>query len=192
METISVIEKKNFIKYLLNNYKFKRRECVWILNFMLEKNDILEKVRFTKDAANEKRGVIMSTDCVDEPAFRYFREDTMTTDAEKGFHDIRLNRDDILYVEFRYGDSHSCTKYASVLDSEYKPPYGSKSRQIHDTIDNLFDNVMYKQRLRILDELINKALDEKDEESFIIHSTAKNRLLGQTLEIKYETVKSRK
>jgi uncharacterized protein YpiB (UPF0302 family) len=191
MEAISVNEKKKFIKFFLNSFQVKRREVTWILNFVLDKPGVLEKVRFTKNASNENRGMIITTTCVDEPVFRYFTGDVMTTDAEKGFHDIRLNQEEPLYIEFRYKGSQNCSRYASVLTSEYKPPYGTKAREITDVIDNLLENIEYEKELEELDGLINKALDEKDKESFYLYADARNKLLGLTPTKKYETVKSK-
>ena len=89
---VSVNEKKDFIRWFLNHYQLKRRECVWILNYLMSHDQLMEKVHFVEQAQYCPRGLIMSTHCVDKVPFRFYKENVMTTDAEKSFHDIRLNR----------------------------------------------------------------------------------------------------
>lgn len=40
---ISVNEKKEFIRWFLNHYQLKRRECVWILNYLMSHDQLMEK-----------------------------------------------------------------------------------------------------------------------------------------------------
>lgn len=41
---VSVNEKKDFIRWFLNHYQLKRRECVWILNYLMSHDSLMEKV----------------------------------------------------------------------------------------------------------------------------------------------------
>ncbi|EOR23584.1 hypothetical protein A499_12046 [Niallia nealsonii AAU1] len=40
---VSVNEKKDFIRWFLNHYQLKRRECVWILNYLMSHDQLMEK-----------------------------------------------------------------------------------------------------------------------------------------------------
>lgn len=91
---VSINEKKEFIRWFLNHYQLKRRESVWILNYLMSHDQLMEKVHFVEEAHLCPRGIIMSTHCVDNVPFRFYKDNIMTTDAEKSFHDIRLNREE--------------------------------------------------------------------------------------------------
>ena len=40
----------------------------------------------------------------------------MTTDAEKSFHDIRLNRDEDIYIQLNFKSSFQNANYVAVLE----------------------------------------------------------------------------
>lgn len=63
------------------------------------------------------RGIIMSTHCVEEVPFRFYKENVMTTDAEKSFHDIRLNKQQDLFIQLNFRSAYSSPEYAAVLES---------------------------------------------------------------------------
>jgi uncharacterized protein YpiB (UPF0302 family) len=46
---ITVDEKKDFIHWFLNHYSLKRREAVWILNYLISHESILDNLHFVED-----------------------------------------------------------------------------------------------------------------------------------------------
>lgn len=165
---VSVNEKKDFIRWFLNNYQLKRRECVWILNYLMSHDQIMEKVHFVEQAGYCPRGLVMSTHCVDEVPFRFYKENIMTTDAEKSFHDIRLNRDEEIYIQLNFHGSNQSHQYAAVLEEN---PYMPKSLQISEkdrliAEKFLLSSIQNFQRKKLLDQ-IDEALDRKDEKAFL-------------------------
>jgi uncharacterized protein YpiB (UPF0302 family) len=108
MSGVTVSQKREFIKWFLNNYQLRRRESVWILNFLYSYEHLLEKVHFVENVSKTPRGLIMSTHCVNDVPLRYYKNGVMSTNAESCFHDIRLNRDEDLYVELNFKDKHNC------------------------------------------------------------------------------------
>jgi len=113
---VSVNEKKDFIRWFLNRYQLKRRESVWILNYLMSHDQLMEKVHFVEEAQFCPRGLIMSTHCTREVPFRFYKDNIMTTDAEKSFHDIRLNRDEDIYIQLNFHGSRQSHQYAAVLE----------------------------------------------------------------------------
>ncbi|MBP3041427.1 YpiB family protein [Bacillaceae bacterium Marseille-Q3522] len=166
---VSVNEKKEFIRWFLNHYQLKRRECVWILNYLMSHDQLMEKVHFVEQAKFCPRGLVMSTHCVDDVPFRFYKENVMTTDAEKSFHDIRLNRDEEIYIELHFHSSFQVHQFAAVLEEN---PYIPKNIQINDR-DRQLAEIILKQSIEKfrrdqLIRLINNALDKRDKESFLI------------------------
>ena len=64
-------------------------------------DQLMKKVHFVEIIVCS-RGLVMSTHCVDEAPFKFYKSNIMTTDAEKSFHDIRLNRDEDIYITLHF------------------------------------------------------------------------------------------
>jgi len=177
---VSVNEKKEFIRWFLNHYQLKRRECVWILNYLMSHDQLMEKVHFVENAKYCPRGLIMSTHCVDDVPFRFYKESIMTTDAEKSFHDIRLNRDEDIYIQLNFRSSNHSHQYVAVLEEN---PYMPDTIQITEQDRELADRFLQKvsvqfQRERLMKK-IDQALEQRDEKQFRILSEQLKKLLSQ-------------
>jgi uncharacterized protein YpiB (UPF0302 family) len=174
---VSVNEKKDFIRWFLNHYQLKRRECVWILNYLMSHDQLMEKVHFVEQAQYCPRGLIMSTHCVDEVPFRFYKENVMTTDAEKSFHDIRLNRDEEIYIQLNFHSSNKAHQYAAVMEEN---PFMPKTLQINEKdrliAERFLTESLEKFRREKLLELIDEALDKQDKKAFNVLTQQLNRL----------------
>ncbi|MEC1035056.1 ReoY family proteolytic degradation factor [Bacillus paralicheniformis] len=164
---VSVNEKKDFIRWFLNHYQLKRRECVWILNYLMSHDSLMEKVHFVEQAEFCPRGIIMSTHCVEEVPFRFYKENVMTTDAEKSFHDIRLNKQQDLFIQLNFRSVYNSPEYAAVLEANPHIPKdlyeNEKDKIVAEQI--LEHSISTFQRQKLLRE-IDEALDRQDKESF--------------------------
>lgn len=164
---VSVNEKKDFIRWFLNRYQLKRRESVWILNYLMSHDLLMEKVHFVEEAQCCPRGLIMSTHCTREVPFRFYKENIMTTDAEKSFHDIRLNRDEDIYIQINFRSSHLSHQYAAVLEEN---PFMQKNIHLNEKDKELAEQFLV-QSIRSFQEeklmtAIDTALDNQDEKLF--------------------------
>lgn len=213
---VTIKEKRGFIKWFLNNKQLKRRESVWILSYIMEHDNILKNIHFVTSSARlelleEKQKLIqMSCNDVDLPAFKYFKEDLLTTDAEKAFHDIRLNgNEEHTFINLQYRGVEHCDNYFMV-EEDGEIPYivlgisGSKkpkektsgtlnslqkayTDKLSTTIDNLLDNVTHEIQVKRIREDIDLALQNKDKELFLKLSNKLNNLIQP--EKLFETVK---
>lgn len=193
--SVSIADKKRFIKWFLNHYMFRRRECHWIFNYLLERHEALENVRFVDSLGGDIRGLIMNTHCTDkdEPPFQYItsngRDGILTTDAEKAFHDIRLKADEILYVELRFSNRSSCPQWYSVLEDNPHAP-ANVPVDLLLAADSLVHTLEFNYRLSRVDAMIEKALDEGDRKSFMEATALRNTMLRVKPKVMYETVRS--
>ncbi|MBS4176570.1 ReoY family proteolytic degradation factor [Lederbergia citrea] len=174
---VSVNEKKEFIRWFLNRYQLKRRESVWILNYLMSHDQLMEKVHFVEDAQCCPRGLIMSTHCTRDVPFRFYKENIMTTDAEKSFHDIRLNREEDIYIQINFRSANLSHQYAAVLEEN---PYVQKNIQLNEK-DKDYAEQFLAQSLRSFQEekllrAIDEALDNQDKISFTKLSNQLNEL----------------
>jgi uncharacterized protein YpiB (UPF0302 family) len=166
---VSVNEKKDFIRWFLNHYQLKRRECVWILNYLMSHDQLMEKVHFVEQAQYCPRGLIMSTHCIDDVPFRFYKENVMTTDAEKSFHDIRLNREEEIYIQLNFHASNKAHQYAAVQEDN---PYLPKRNHVNEKDQLLAERFLTTSIQRFQEEkllrLIDDALDKHDQNAFCI------------------------
>ncbi|WP_223702031.1 ReoY family proteolytic degradation factor [Sutcliffiella deserti] len=174
---VSVNEKKDFIRWFLGNYQLKRRECVWILNYLMSHDQLMRKVHFVEQAQYCPRGIIMSTHCVEEVPFRFYKENVMTTDAEKSFHDIRLNREEDIYIQLNFRSVYHSPQYAAVQEEN---PYMPKTIQTNEK-DRIVAERFLEQSILTFQKdklltLIDEALDRQDEEAFKILSNQLRKL----------------
>jgi uncharacterized protein YpiB (UPF0302 family) len=164
---VSVNEKKDFVKWFLNNYQLKQRECVWILNYLMSHDQLMDKVHFVEHAKYCPRGLVMSANCVKDLPFHFYKQNVMTTDAEKSFHDIRLNRDEDIYIQLNFKSSFQNANYVAVLEEN---PYLPKNIEVNEKdrllAERFLEESVYSFRKERLLKLIDEALDTHDEETF--------------------------
>lgn len=168
---VSVSEKKDFVKNFLKNYQLKQRECVWILNYLVSHDQLLSKVHFVEDAKVCPRGMVMSTTCVENVPFHFYKQNIMTTDAEKSFHDLRLNREEDIYIQLNFKDAYQYSHYVAVLETN---PYSLNVDSVNDEeklfVEKLLDESLYNFQKEFLMTQIDKALDNQNEALFKILS----------------------
>src|SRR5690606_29156714 len=159
---VSVNEKKELIRWFLNHYQLKRRESVWILNYLMSHDQLMEKVHFVEEAQYCPRGLIMSTHCVSEVPFRFYKENVMTTDAEKSFHDIRLNREEDIYIQLNFRGSHLSPHYVVVVEENpYMPKQLFITEKDRRMAEQFLENSLKEFQKEKLLDAIDQALDER-------------------------------
>lgn len=166
MEIIKTQDKKEFLRWLLHHYQLKRRECVWILNYLMSHDQLMKNVHFVDDAQYTPRGIIMSTQCTDAVPFRYYKENVVTTDAEKTFHDIRLNREDDLYIQLNFYNKSGTQHWYSILEENPYLPKHLKTneedrKEVNQFVQFLEYDFQYKKLMNKIDEtLVNGNLTD--------------------------------
>ncbi len=113
------------------------------------------------------RGIIMSTHCVEEVPFRFYKENVMTTDAEKSFHDIRLNKQQDLFIQLNFRSAYSSPEYAAVLESNpHMPKDLFENKKTMGLAEQILEHAISTfQREKLLKD-IDDALDRHDKEAF--------------------------
>jgi uncharacterized protein YpiB (UPF0302 family) len=165
MSGVTVEQKKEFLKWFLSNYHLRKRESVWILNYLMNHDQLMQKVHFVENAQYCPRGIIMSTHCVDDIPFRFYKSDVMTTDAEKCFHDIRLNRDEDIYIELNFKDKYNYEEYWEVY--EENPFDEPDTSEFEDQAAHFLDYCLYEFKVEQLKKRIDEAIDAGDKELFM-------------------------
>ncbi|BAM47384.1 ReoY family proteolytic degradation factor [Amphibacillus xylanus] len=165
--SISIQDKKTFINWFLTNYQLKKRESVWILNYLINHESLLSNVHFIREARFCPRGMIISAQCSDEVPFRFYKDHIVTTDAEKSFHDIRLNRHEPIYIQLSFKNSHQSIEYNAVLeDNPFLPDDFFITKKEKQLAKEFLNYTLFEAEKRQLLKQIDHALDNQDKKMF--------------------------
>lgn len=166
--SVSVGDKKQFVRWFLQSYKMKRRECIWILNYMLSNEKLLEKTHFVEEAHYCPRAMVMSSTESKEIPFRFYKGNLMTADAEKSFHDLRLNPEQDLYLQLNFPNKPPSPIYLSVLEENpYIPVDESMNEQDRQLAEEILSISLSSFREEMVLRQIDEALDANDKDRFI-------------------------
>jgi uncharacterized protein YpiB (UPF0302 family) len=153
----------------MNNFEHRKRENVWILDFLASKDRILENIVFTTDIRNVPRGFkIAVKDAKGSPAaFKFFKNgEVFTKDPEKGFHDIRMNLNEITYVEIFLPNRFQDLRFMEVIEPH---PYDIDvylKPEEKEMLDAFLNVTMIQGKERRLKAEIDTSLSAGDEEQF--------------------------
>lgn len=165
---VNVNDKKSFIRWFLNNYQLKKRESVWILNYLLNHDDILSNVHFVRDVKFCPRGIIMTSYCSKAVPFRFNKNHIVTTDPDKSFHDIRLNTTEPLYIQLNFKNANQNPIYAGVLeDNPYVPEEFGITETDRVLAERILNQTLYEYKISKIMQAIDKALDAKNHQEFL-------------------------
>nr|WP_285842554.1 ReoY family proteolytic degradation factor [Ureibacillus chungkukjangi] len=165
--SIPIIDKKSFVRWFLKNYQLKRRECVWILNYLLSNDNLLENIHFVEEAHYCPRAIVMSSVDSTGVPFRFYKGNIMTSDAEKSFHDLRLHPNESMYIQLNFPNIPPSQQYLAVLEENpFMPKYLHISERDRLIAEEMLNNSLLAfQEEKLLKE-IDDALDKGDKEKF--------------------------
>jgi len=104
---------------------------------------------------------------VKDTPFHFFKQNVMTTDAEKSFHDIRLNRDEDIYIQLNFKSSFQNANYVAVLeDNPYLPKHIEVNEKDRLLAERFLEESVFSFRRERLLKQIDEALDKQDKEAF--------------------------
>lgn len=187
MKTIINLEdKKAFINWILENKKMKRRDCTWLLEYLLSHDKALESVRFMEEAHYCQRAVVMSTTEVESVPFRFYSGNLMTAETDKASQELRMYPEKEMCIQINFTGSQTCVEYMAVLeDNERLPSYLREDsvkvlEDVSEDTERLISAITAStNRVSLMNE-IDKALDSGDKELFMQLS----RMLNEQAETK--------
>ncbi|WP_026975707.1 YpiB family protein [Alicyclobacillus contaminans] len=166
--TVTVAEKKHFLRWFLGNYQLQSREAEMLLRYMMTRENVLRRVHFVENFRQLPRVIVVATTCVQVAPFRYYRRNKpVSTDVEQAFLDLYQHPDDDVYIGLFFKDRTACAAYASVIEetvtAELEPAVRELiTMQAEWIIDLAIRNY---QREKLMEE-VNRALDMGDRDAF--------------------------
>lgn len=167
---ISTRDKQEFLKWFLKSHEFSTRENKWILEMLLKQPEVLDQVNFVKSIEGCPRSISMSTICSDKTDFIFKKNKLITIDQHKAYHDLRLNTKVPIYIKLNYKNQDKCPKYGFVaIDNPYEKNdfLIGKNKYL---VDKDLDEMAFNKTIELLNDNINKAIDNHDEKSFYYYS----------------------
>lgn len=166
--TVTIAEKKHFLRWFLANYQLQSREAEMLIRYMMTRENVLRRVHFVENFRQLSRVIVVSTTCVSVAPFRYYRRNKpVSTDVEQAFLDLYQHPDEDVYVGLFFKDRAGCTAYASVVEelasAELEPAIKEMVALQADWI--IEQSLRSYQRVKLM-ELVNAALDQGDRKAF--------------------------
>lgn len=175
---IPVMDKKAFLRNFLKRHQLKRRECAWLLNYLMNDDALMERVHFINRSDSTPKAIVISAQGIEQIPFSFRKKHHVTTDCEKAFHDIRLNQTEEIYIELHFQDRSSDSHYLSVLeDNPFLPETKEKADEIEREAVAFLDDSIRKFQIEKLNAEIDQALDVGDKKTFMKLTDQLNQLL---------------
>lgn len=170
MEELSVQEKREFIQWVLNNYTIRRKECVWILNYLVSHDEHLVNVVFIQDGTSLTPFGLHLTDHDTHKRCKFYFQGIATEDMDKAFHAIRgYGKEHKMYIRFElnFKPEHRAI-HLGVLDSN---PYLTRPARLLADMSRGAEAFLYSAMYRFEREHLHMQIDEAlvsgDKELFI-------------------------
>ena len=159
----SLEAKKKFLAWFLNHYSLKKREAVWILNYLLNHEVLLKNIHFVSEVQHAPRGLYFSvteeaTDC-----FFFYKHGVRVNNPEQAFHELRMNWREDCYIEMVFEESYSVMLGFGVVEMNPYVEWESHEAAVEE-------GLVYMQQLMLKDQLlieIDKALEQGNQQRFL-------------------------
>lgn len=162
----SLEAKKKFIAWFISNHALKRRESLWILNYLLNHELLLKQIHFVEHVEVTPKGMWFSTKQVANESFYFYKNGVKLNNPEQAFHDIRLNWKEDCYVEMEFDDAYLTMVQFGVLE---KNDYCQQDQEVVVS-DAVIDELASIQREVYMEQLklqIDEAIMNGDKENFM-------------------------
>lgn len=166
--TVSVVEKKRFLTWLVTHETFVKREVSWVLNYLIQHEAILANVHLVEHASAANRGILIQTKEYSGEALMLFLEGKAFDDSDQIFHEIRFNWQKPLYLECLFPNAWNNDLYLAVLEDN---PFFSWNAHVDANTMKQMDQYFYfeeiERNLQLLYQEIDTALESGIQEEFI-------------------------
>jgi uncharacterized protein YpiB (UPF0302 family) len=181
VSTITVSEKREFIRWFLGHHELRKREVAWLLSYLSSKEELLAKVHFVEHVGSLPRSLIISTKCSNMPPFQFMRKQRVDTDVEAAFYDLQLFPDEDLYIGLYFQDRTSCPKFAAVLEGNPMERQDMASDQMFSLFaELLLDQAVRQFQKKQLYAKIDESLAKQDKATFLKLSRELKQLLEES------------
>lgn len=164
---IGLSDKKNFLRWLVQEVPLKQRESYWIINYLINHEAILNRVSFVKGALHTPRGLLITDQTMSGVGLEMVNHEKKVFEAEAIFYEIRTNRKEKLFLEVEFNNMHLSELYLVVLEeNEYLPIDVEEQLLFFNELDKFWEEELIKTKLNQLEEAIDLALEKNNQDLF--------------------------
>lgn len=160
----TIIKKKMFLQYFLENYELKNIDCEWLLEHLSEKEHYLENIHFVANVSNYPKGIVLSTNCSEKISFLFHKRHLFSTEVDRAFHEIRFHRNEPMFIQINFSESKTNPLYQQILSDDLS--IIDKDIYIKQLIKST-KYTLHKSKVIFLKKQIDQALDKGDKKLFI-------------------------
>ncbi len=161
--TVSVADKKYFLRWFIDNYELQSNEATWLLTYLCSDADLLQRVHFVEEANFPLKTIIVSAKCVKMKPFVFYNKKKFIYNVEEAFMEIYNNLEDDIYLVLYFKDRQGCPEYAYINE---KPEKCTINHSISIQAEIVIEQALHNYRIFDLYKQIDQAIDEGDRETF--------------------------
>ncbi|MBG9982337.1 YpiB family protein [Aerococcaceae bacterium DSM 111020] len=152
-------QKYEIISLLMQQYKNFNREVYYLLKWIIDETTLVEKIEFTKHSNYTPRGLKLQFNSQVEKPFTYFKNKLVYFDFDQIIHDLRVNQNDVLYIELVLADDNIEKLIDEIkIDNPFVPGY----RSFEEKMDGYLNQISRESYVEHLEKSINDALEDAD------------------------------
>jgi len=175
---VHLADKKKFLQWLVTSVAFDKREILWILDYLIRHETILNQVHFVEHVEKTNRGLRIASQEENALPMQLFLQGQTFTDAEQIFHEMRMNWREALYIECLFPTAWTTSEYLAVLEDNPFAPWNEQvDPALIQKIDAYFQQEARNHQLMLLHHQIDQALEASDYDAFLELSDELNRLM---------------
>ena len=157
----SLDDKKNFISWFVSNHALKRREALWILNYLLNHEILLKQIHFVERVDCTPKGMWFSTEKAPDESFYCYKAGSRFSNPEQAFHDIRLNSKEECYIEMEFEDAYlTMVKFGILEKNPFYEEESSSNEEVHQALTEIQLSVLKQEILTQIDQALEKGNQE--------------------------------
>lgn len=165
---VSSVEKRNFLKWFLENQRLKRSESRKVLEYIINNFHILEKVSFTEKIVLSGRTIVLSSQNSDEPGFLYYSNQNKTEEISRALGDLMMDPYAKVYIVVHFSGKMSNHRYLQLIESPVFENIRQYERfqKYEKEVDQIIGKMLLDKEIEIVKNQIDAALDQKDGDLF--------------------------
>jgi|GEM_PF-6150830 len=170
MELMTVTEKKTFLNKFLEKKKVKK-DIELILQFLLAVDEVLSNISFVDDAMSTPNGIVINfqkDNCSNPQVLYYENSKRIDLSSESIYHKLRLHgKETPFYLELLFDVMP--IEYALILDTNpFSTTTIEPNEEVEAEIDAFLSSLVAQTSHKLLLCQIDKALDERNEQLFLL------------------------
>lgn len=158
---VSASEKRNFLKWFIQNHQLKNYEARKIIELIISKQGILENLTFTEEIKVGKKTIIVSSVNSDSRGFQYLNGHSKTDSVAVAYGEILSNPSLKLNIILNFYGKQLNNRYLQLIETS-----GMDKMKTYEKLQKSEQKVDIFLEKILLEKQINDALDSRDEVLF--------------------------